>query len=115
MSSEQRVRLSKFLAMVLRHKPESIGIVLDSEGWVDVHLLLEACSNSGKSVTLDQLKVIVDESDKQRFAFSPDGKRIRANQGHSVSVELGYHGQCPPEILYHGTATRFLDSIKSEG
>lgn len=115
MSSEQRVRLSKFLAMVLRHKPESIGITLDSEGWVDVALLLKACSSNGKSMTLDQLKMIVHENDKQRFAFSPDGKRIRASQGHSVLVELGYHRQCPPEFLYHGTATRFLASIRQEG
>jgi RNA:NAD 2''-phosphotransferase len=101
--------------MVLRHKPESIGITLDSEGWVDVDVLLKACSKNEKFISLEQLKLVVEENDKQRFALSPDGKRIRASQGHSVQVELGYHGQCPPEILYHGTATRFLESIRKEG
>ncbi len=109
------VRLSKFLSLVLRHEPQRAGLVLDEVGWVAVDELLAGCARAGVPVTREQLTDMVAESDKQRFAFSPDGGRIRANQGHSVEVKLDYAPQTPPELLFHGTATRFLDSIRDRG
>jgi putative RNA 2'-phosphotransferase len=82
---------------------------------VGVDELLQAVNSHGVTLTLDQLKHIVATSDKKRFAFSDDGQRIRASQGHSIEVDLQYPPQTPPEILYHGTATRFLDSIRQHG
>ena len=109
------VKISKFLSLVLRHKPDEIGIALDEAGWVDVETLLSACAKHRFTITRQQLDNVVATSDKKRFAFSDDGTRIRANQGHSVEVELGYTPAQPPEILYHGTADRFLDSIRGQG
>jgi putative RNA 2'-phosphotransferase len=112
---ERHVRVSKFLSLVLRHKPEKIGITLDPKGWVSVSRLLEALEAHGLSLTPDKLREVVGENDKQRFAFSPDGLSIRASQGHSVKVELGYEPSQPPPTLYHGTAKRVLPSIKQQG
>lgn len=109
------VRLSKFLSLVLRHDPQRAGLVLDDAGWVAVDDLLVGCARAGVTLTREQLEEIVRSSDKQRFAFSSDGERIRANQGHSVEVKLDYVPQTPPELLFHGTATRFLDSIRERG
>jgi len=115
MTEKEIIKTSKFLSLILRHEPERVGLKLDSAGWVRVDELLEAVKPSGVSLTLDQLKHIVATSDKKRFAFSDDGLRIRASQGHSVDVDLQYAPQTPPEILYHGTATRFRDSIRQHG
>lgn len=109
------VQLSKFLSLVLRHKPEAIGLVLDSSGWVPVADLLKAMAAHGKSVSLSELQAVVANSEKKRFAFSEDSKMIRASQGHSVEVSLGYESAKPPERLYHGTASRFVDSIRAQG
>lgn len=109
------VRASKFLSLVLRHRPEHIGITLDRAGWVAVDELLAAARRSGFALDRATLERVVAENDKRRFAFSPDGARIRASQGHSVDVDLGLAAQAPPEVLFHGTATRFLDSIRREG
>ena len=109
------VKISKFLSLVLRHKPDQIGIMLDEAGWVDVEALLTACAQHRFAITRQQLDEVVATSDKKRFAFSEDGKRIRANQGHSVQVELGYEPAEPPEVLYHGTADRFVESIRKQG
>ena len=106
---------SKFLSLVLRHEPQRAGITLDEAGWVAVDELLEGCRRAGTPVTHEELREIVRASDKQRFALSDDGTRIRANQGHSVQVELGLEPVEPPEVLYHGTADRFLESIRREG
>jgi len=106
---------SKFLSFVLRHQPEEIGLSLDDAGWASVEELLEACKRAGRTLSREDLQHMVDTSDKKRFAFSEDGLRIRANQGHSIQVELGYEPQEPPGVLYHGTATRFLESIRKEG
>jgi len=113
--SDNLVRKSKFLSLVLRHQPEKIGISLDEAGWVAAADLLDGCRRAGHAITMDQLREIVRTSDKQRFALSDDGLRIRANQGHSVDVELGYEPAAPPEVLYHGTADRFLESIRAKG
>lgn len=107
--------LSKFLSLVLRHKPETIGVQLDDAGWIDVSELLAACGKHGKQISQEQLALIVETSDKQRFAFNEDRSRIRASQGHSLDVDLGYCAQTPPPRLYHGTASRFVESIKASG
>src|SRR5664279_196057 len=107
--------LSKFLSLVLRHEPQRIGITLDSAGWTDVAALLAATAAHGTPITRAELDQIVATSDKQRFALSEDGMRIRANQGHSVEVELELAPATPPTILYHGTVDRFVDSIRAQG
>ena len=109
------VKISKFLSLVLRHQPETIGLKLDSAGWVDVSVLLAACNAHGKRINAEDLEFVVENNDKKRFAFNEDKTRIRANQGHSVEVELEYKPLTPPPILYHGTASRFLASIKQTG
>lgn len=114
MSNELKA-ISKFLSFVLRHHPETLGLTLTSDGWVSVELLLEACGRHGKALDRPLLERVVRESDKQRFALSADGLSIRASQGHSVSVELGYQATTPPAILYHGTVDRFLPAIRAEG
>jgi putative RNA 2'-phosphotransferase len=109
------VRVSKFLSLILRHKPEAIGLTLDEHGWVEVEELIRLANRSGRSLTRSLVERAVAENDKRRFALSADGTRIRANQGHSVAVDLALSPVEPPELLYHGTATRFLDSIRSQG
>jgi putative RNA 2'-phosphotransferase len=115
MMKDRNTKVSKFLSLVLRHQPEKVGITLDREGWVSVSLLLQAFETHGFDLTPDELQEIVRTNDKQRFTISPDGLFIRANQGHSVEVELGYEPKQPPPVLYHGTAERFLSSIKQQG
>jgi len=107
---------SKFLSLVLRHAPEKIGLSLDAEGWAKVADLLGCCAREGKALSRDLLDEIVATSDKKRFAFSADGLSIRASQGHSLaSVDLALQPLAPPALLYHGTATRFAESIKASG
>ena len=115
-SSGDHKRLSKFLSFILRHHPESIGIQLDAQGWVDIDELLQAAREDGQPFTRDLLEAVVRDNDKQRFSISNDGCRIRANQGHSLrSVELELEPRCPPDELYHGTVPRFLESIREQG
>jgi len=106
---------SKRLSYVLRHRPDSIGVTLDPNGWIDVDALLAALGRHGPAVDRALLERVVAGNDKQRFAFSPDGLRIRASQGHSVAVDLALTPQQPPPVLYHGTASRFMKSILAEG
>jgi putative RNA 2'-phosphotransferase len=115
MTDKEIIRTSKFLSLVLRHEPERVGLALDSAGWVSVEELLKAANQNGVELSREQLEHIVATSDKKRFALSENGQRIRASQGHSVEVDLQYETQTPPELLYHGTATRFLDSIRQHG
>jgi len=115
MTEKENFRTSKFLSLVLRHEPDRVGLALDSAGWVAVEDLLKAINAHGVALTLDGLKHIVATSDKKRFAFSEDGTRIRASQGHSVGVDLQYEPQTPPELLYHGTPERFLRAIRRSG
>ena len=108
--------ISKFLSLVLRHSPEKIGLNLNEQGWAAISQLIENSANFGKRFSRDDLQMVVATSDKQRFRISDDGTSIRANQGHSVSdVDLGLDFAEPPETLYHGTAERFLGSIKEFG
>lgn len=108
-------KLSRFLSLVLRHKPEEIGLELDPQGWASVDDLLSRLEQYGKKLTLEGLQRIVAENNKKRFAFSDDGKSIRASQGHSIEIDLALTHQAPPEFLYHGTATRFMGFIENEG
>ena len=107
------VRISKFLSKHLRHKPHEIGLTLDDAGWADVDELLAACARHGIVLTRDDLQHIVENSDKQRFAL--ESNRIRANQGHTVEVDLGLAARRPPEVLYHGTVAAVLATIRAEG
>jgi putative RNA 2'-phosphotransferase len=115
MDEKQRTRTSKFLSLVLRHEPERIGLALDASGWAKVDELLTKCRAHGVALERAELKEIVATNGKKRFAFSPGGDRIRASQGHSIEVSLGYTPQAPPAQLFHGTATRFLTAIRAEG
>lgn len=108
-------QLSKFLSFVLRHKPDAIDLTLDSQGWASIDELIERGNATGTQFDREDLQHVVETSDKKRFSVSADGLRIRAAQGHSVTVELGLSPQEPPSVLYHGTATRFVESILSEG
>src|ERR1700733_9463543 len=103
---------SKFLALVLRHHLEAIGLTLDGEGWAVVDELIAKAAAQGQAFDRATLARIVADNDKKRYALSDDGLRIRAVQGHStVTVALSHVERAPPAVLYHGTATRFLDSI----
>jgi putative RNA 2'-phosphotransferase len=113
--SSNFTQLSKFLSFVLRHKPETIGLMLDQQGWVPVEELITKSEAAGTLFSREDLMNVVNTSDKERFSLSEDGQRIRAAQGHSVTVALGLPPQEPPRVLYHGTATRFMESILSEG
>lgn len=107
--------ISKFLSLVLRHQPEVIGLVLDENGWANTQELLQQLAKNSRKISLETLQLVVANNDKKRFIFSEDGQKIRANQGHSIEIDLGYKAVEPPTILFHGTATRFLDSIKEKG
>ena len=96
-------KISKFLSLVLRHRPHTIGIELDSDGWIDLDILLAALAASGYPITREQLTQVVRYNDKQRFVISDN--RIRANQGHSIDINLGLDSLQPPNILFHGTAS----------
>lgn len=109
------IKLSKFLSLVLRHWPDQIGLALDTQGWANIEQLIEKANVVGTRFDREDLLRVVETSDKKRFSVSADGLNIRAAQGHSVSVELGLLPQEPPEVLYHGTATRFVESIMAEG
>jgi putative RNA 2'-phosphotransferase len=115
MNRKDTIRLGKFLSYLLRHRPDHLGLELDEGGWASVSELLEACRTGGKTITSGQLAEVVATDDKQRFEFSPDGSRVRASQGHSLPVDLGYEPREPPENLYHGTARRSLASIRKRG
>jgi len=106
---------SKFLSGVLRHNPGKLGIELDEAGWVRVDVLLAALKHRGRRINRARLDYVVEHNNKKRFEYDESGERIRASQGHSVPVELGYEPLVPPDPLYHGTATRSLDSIFAEG
>jgi putative RNA 2'-phosphotransferase len=109
------VATSKFLSLVLRHKPEAIGLSLDANGWAEVDDLVRLANGNGHRLTREMIANIVASSEKQRFALDDSGARIRANQGHSIDVDLELKSLQPPGILYHGTAMRFIESIQQLG
>ncbi len=109
------IKISKFLSLILRHKPETIGLTLNENGWADTQELLKQCNTFGYKLSFEQLKTVVDINNKRRFAFSPDLTKIRANQGHSINVDLELKEKKPPDILFHGTAEKNIESIKEKG
>lgn len=108
-------KLSVFISLVLRHKPELAGIQLDEHGWANVDELLDGIKSSGREINREVLEEIVRTDSKQRYSFNGDKTLIRANQGHSIPVDVELAKQQPPKFLYHGTAKRFVSSIKQEG
>ena len=109
------VQLSKFLSLILRHKPEQIGIKLDEHGWANVDELIAGVQKSDETFDFALLNKVVAENDKQRFSFNKDKTKIRANQGHTKKVDVELEEKNPPKILYHGTLARNADSINSKG
>jgi putative RNA 2'-phosphotransferase len=115
MNPERRVRISKLLAMGLRHRPGELGLTLDSQGWALVADVLAGFAARGKPITMAELEEVVALNDKQRYAFDEAHEHIRANQGHSIDVDLQLEERQPPEVLYHGTADRNLNAIMQSG
>lgn len=109
------VTISKFLSKHLRHAPEALGLTLQPGGWVSVDELLSGCERVQFAISYDELIECVETSDKKRFSFDESGDLIRANQGHSVEVDLELEAKPPPTVLFHGTVERFLASIMAEG
>ncbi len=107
-------QISKFIALILRHRPEAVGITLDEHGWADVRALIDGvCAKYPFS--MEDLEAIVRTDDKQRYSFNADHTRIRANQGHSVPVDVELERLTPPDTLYHGTGEKYTGAILSEG
>lgn len=114
-SDKENNRISKFLSLVLRHQPEIIGLQLDESGWTNVELLIDKMNQSGFTIDRHTLVHVVETNAKKRFSFDETQQKIRANQGHSVEVELGYRPQNPPDILYHGTGVQNSAAIQQAG
>lgn len=115
MEREQNLtKLGKFLCLILRHRPETIGISLDRHGWADVDELIQGVGRK-YAFSREVLEEIVRTDGKQRYSFSEDGTRIRANQGHSIPVDLELAPAEPPAVLWHGSARRFQASILEQG
>lgn len=108
-------KLSIFISLVLRHNPDAVGIKLDKHGWADVSELINGINKTGRKIDIDILEEIVRTDNKQRYSFNEDKTLIRANQGHSIPVDVELREKEPPEFLYHGTADRFLKTIMIEG
>jgi putative RNA 2'-phosphotransferase len=115
MDEKKKKKISKFLSLILRHEPEVVGLKLEENGWISVAKLIKACADYGKPFSLAELREVVETNDKKRFAFNDDETKIRANQGHSVEVEIEFEEKMPPEILYHGTAEKNVGVIFAEG
>ncbi|VAW76787.1 RNA:NAD 2'-phosphotransferase [hydrothermal vent metagenome] len=109
------IKTSKLLSFLLRHNPQSIGLTLDHQGWAKIDELIICLNKNGKKLSRDIIFQVVEKNDKQRFMLSNDLLRIKANQGHSLTIDLDLDPSEPPQFLYHGTATRFLDSIQVQG
>ena len=117
MNTQKTKSRSKFLSLLLRHQPELVNLKLEEGGWTDVKILIERINQykKGDNFTFQELESVVENNDKQRFGFNKDKTKIRANQGHSTKVEMNYQPTLPPPILYHGTATKNVDSILKNG
>ncbi len=115
MNEKQYTKLSKFLSLILRHQPEVIGLSLNSNGWADVNELISKLTSSGKQIDFETLENVVETDNKKRYRFNDDKSKIRANQGHSLNIDLGYEPKVPPRILYHGTGQKYEDSILKTG
>jgi len=114
-NTPRSVKVSKYLSKHLRHQPERLGLKLLPGGWVAIEDLLAACAEQNFPITRDELDDVVANNDKKRFSYDPTGKLIRANQGHSVEIDLKLAPIIPPQILYHGTAEKSINSILEKG
>ncbi len=115
MNEKRKTKISKFLSLVLRHKPEEIGLILDENGWANINDLLEKSAKVNNAFTFEELTEVVETNDKKRFAFDETESKIRASQGHSLKVDVGFEKKMPPKILYHGTAERNVKAILENG
>lgn len=115
MTEQHKKTVSKFMSLVLRHQPQEIGLNLDENGWADVIELIQKSAKKGVKFSMEHLEIVVETNDKKRFAFNEDKTRIRANQGHSIEIDLALKPIAPPEFLYHGTAEKSLDAIFEHG
>ena len=115
MDDVRRTKISRYLSRALRHRPDSLGLALAPGGWVPVDALLIACAEHHFFITREELNEVVARNDKQRFAFDESGIRIRANQGHSVAVDLQLEPQTPPDVLFHGTGQKSVEFIRHDG
>lgn len=106
---------SQFISLVLRHKPEAAGITLDEHGWADVEALISGACENGVPLDKETLDEIVRTDNKQRYSFNEDGTLIRANQGHSIPVDVELEEKMPPDVLYHGTGEKYVSSIEKQG
>lgn len=107
--------ISKLLSLVLRHAPEKIGLQLDKNGWAKVDELIEQCKVNNKQIDQNLLELVVETNDKKRFIFNEDKTKIRANQGHSIDINLNLEAMSPPNFLYHGTVSKFMENIRKDG
>lgn len=115
MNEIENKKISKFLSLILRHQPETIHLKLDENGWADVSELIAKSVKNRMHFTLEELDEVVETNNKKRFAFNEDKTKIRANQGHSIDIDLALIPQQPPEFLYHGTAEVNIASILEKG
>ncbi|HSO32681.1 MAG TPA: RNA 2'-phosphotransferase [Labilithrix sp.] len=115
MDAARRVKVSKLLALGLRHDPAALGLTLDGSGWASTPAVLDGLAARGERLSAEELAEVVATSDKKRFAMSEDGDRIRASQGHSVDVDLGLAASAPPDVLFHGTTERVVSAIRAAG
>jgi len=115
MDEKRKTKISKFLSLILRHKPETIDLELDENGWADVKELLEKSARNGNSFSREELESVVETNDKKRFAFDARREKIRASQGHSIEVEIEFEEKTPPKTLYHGTAEKNVEAILQNG
>ena len=107
---------SKFISLILRHKPETIGIFLDEHGWADVQEMIDGINASGSDhLDMEMLEEIVQTDEKQRYSFNEDHTLIRANQGHSIPVDVELEEKNPPALLYHGTGEKYVSAIDEQG
>ncbi|GFZ30233.1 putative RNA 2'-phosphotransferase [Clostridium zeae] len=113
--NREDIELGKFISLILRHSPDTIGITLDAHGWAKIEDLIKGINNAGKRINFETLERIVKENNKQRYSFSDDRTKVRANQGHSIDVDVELAESIPPKHLYHGTSRRFIDSIMDLG
>jgi putative RNA 2'-phosphotransferase len=115
MDEKRRTKISKFLSLILRHAPQTVGLRLEENGWVNVEELIIACAQNGRALTREELEEVVETNDKKRFSFNASRTKIRANQGHSIEIEIEFEKRTPPAILYHGTADKNVKSILERG
>ncbi len=115
MDEKQTKKISKFLSLILRHKPETVGVKLDENGWTDIEILLQKMNLAKTKIDRNLLDHVVSTNDKQRFAISECKQRIRASQGHSLKIDLNYSPISPPETLYHGAPENVIPLIRESG